>query len=426
MSSAALNQVVDSPADPRPRPHLAEVDIFDVAEAELDAHPHHYIARMRERTEVWRRTVTAMNREIGVYTLFSHDQCAQLLTHPDVCQFYTQLLMWRGVPVGPLQNLFVNGMPTVDGTVHRRRRKPLAGTFTMPVIKRLQPVIRSFVRKHLKPYLARGEMNVATEFAKTMPPRLLCSIIGIPEEDVDRFVGLARQAAVGLTLFPLEQMNDIDAAAAALMDYVERLLEQQRTRGQSDFLGQYLQSASAVSPELTPAETYVQLIDLMLASAETTRMTITNAISLLLSDRRQWDLLLRDASFIGGAVNETLRYEPSVGTCPRFTLADIELGDERIPANSIVSASLLGALRDPALFEDPQTFNIARTDFQRKHLVFGGGAHRCLGESLAWIEVFETLSAFADLMPDVRLSDGPAICTGFSGIRQVRDCHIVF
>ncbi|MEN2785012.1 cytochrome P450 [Sphingomonas qilianensis] len=426
MTNAAINQVVDYRADLKPRPHLAEVDIFDVAEVELDAHPHNYIARMRERSDVWRRTVSAVNREIGVYTLFSHDKCTQLLTHPEVCQFYTQLLMWRGVPVGPLQNLFVNGMPTVDGTVHRRRRKPLAGTFTMPVIKRLQPDIRRFVRDHLTPYLARGEMNVATEFAKTMPPRLLCSIIGIPEEDVDYFVGLARQAAVGLTLFPLEQMGDIDAAAAALMGYVERLLDRQRTHGQSDFLRQYLQSASAVDPELTPAETYVQLIDLMLASAETTRMTITNAISLLLADRRQWDLLSQDALFIGGAVNETLRYEPSVGTCPRFTLADIELGDERIPANSIVSASLLGALRDPALFADPQVFNITRTDFQRKHLVFGGGAHRCLGESLAWIEVFETLSAFAELTPNIRLRDGPATCTGLSGIRQVSDCHVIF
>ena len=409
-----------SPAD------IIDDDVFDVTEAQLDAHPHEYISKMRQHTEIWCRKVTAADRDIGVYTVFSHELCSALLTHPHTRQFYTQLLMWRGVPVGPLQNLFANGMPTVDGTVHRNRRKPLSGSFTMPVIKRMQPEIRTFVRDHISGYLSQGGMNIATDLAKSLPPRLLCDIIGIPEDDIDHFVGLARQAAVGLTLFPLEQLGDIDNAAQALLDYVERLLDKNQNKEPSAFLQQYLQSVASIDPELTKAEIYVQLIDLMLASAETTRMTITNAVSLLLSDRSQWNALLSDPALIGGAVNEALRFEPSVGTCPRFVVSDVELGDHFIPANSIISASLLGALRDPQLFRNPQKFDIMRSDFQRKHLVFGGGAHRCLGESLAWIEIFEVISAIADFMPDIRLQNGPVRCTGFSGIRQVTDCYVTY
>jgi cytochrome P450 family 103 len=425
MNQMAPDTVIEGP---QVRTPIADVerDIFAISEAELDAHPHEYIARMRQHTEVWCRSVKAADREIGVYTVFSHELCSTLLTHPNTRQFYTQLLMWRGVPVGPLQNLFLNGMPTVDGPLHRRRRKPLAGSFGMPVIKNLQPQIRQFVQGQLKGYLAQGGMNVATEFAKTFPPRLLCSIIGIPKDEVDYFVGLARQAAVGLTLFPLEQLPDIDNAAQTLLDYVERLLEKQRSVGQSDFLKQYLHMVESTDPALTPAEIYVQLIDLMLASAETTRMTITNAVSLLLSDRSQWQALLWDRSLAAGATNEALRYEPSVGTCPRFVVEDVQLGEMTIPANSIISASLLGALRDPKLFAEPQRFNIMRTDFQRKHMAFGGGAHRCLGESLAWIEIFETISAIAEMMPDIRLIGDPVNCTGFSGIRQVTDCNVVY
>lgn len=211
-----------------------------------------------------------------------------------------------------------------------------------------------------------------------------------------------------------------------MLDYVERLLEKQRSVGQSEFLGRYLELVEEIDPDLTPAEVYVQLIDLMLASAETTRMTITNAVSLLLSDRGQWQTLLADRSLVGSAVNEALRYEPSVGTCPRFVVDEVALGDIVIPANSIISASLLGALRDPALFSDPQRFNIMRTDFQRKHMVFGGGAHRCLGESLAWIEIYETIDAIADMMPNIRLIGDPVNCTGFSGIRRVTDCNVVY
>ncbi|MFX7507097.1 hypothetical protein ABTJ37_22535, partial [Acinetobacter baumannii] len=83
----------------------------------------------------------------------------------------------------------------------------------------------------------------------TFPPRLLCSIIGIPKDEVDYFVGLARQAAVGLTLFPLEQLPDLDGAAQTLLEYVERLLEKQRTVGQSEFLGRYLESVEKIDPE---------------------------------------------------------------------------------------------------------------------------------------------------------------------------------
>ena len=270
-------------------------------------------------------------------------------------------------------------------------------------------------------------MNLSTEFAKTLPPRLLCSIIGIPEDDIEQFVGLARQAAVGLTMFPLDELGVIDDAASALMDYVERLLGDARADERSDFLNHYLQSAASVDPELSQAEIYVQLIDLMLASAETTRMTITNAMSLLLSHRDQWEeLVVGSETLVGGAVNEALRMEPSVGSCPRFVVGDVQLGDHHIPANSIISASLLGALRDPLLFRNPASFDIKRTDFQRKHMVFGGGPHRCLGESLAWIEIFEAISAIADLLPQIRLQDGPVNCTGFSGMRKVSDCHVVF
>ena len=119
-------------------------------------------------------------------------------------------------------------------------------------------------------------------------------------------------------------------------------------------------------------------------------------------------------------------FQLGAGTCLRFTTDEIRLGEHVIPANSIISASLLGALRDPAVYNDPQRFDIRRTDFQRKHLAFGSGAHRCLGDGLAWLEIFETISAIADLMPDIHIHGDPANCTGFGGIRKVSDCKVIY
>jgi cytochrome P450 len=66
-----------------------------------------------------------------------------------------------------------------------------------------------------------------------------------------------------------------------------------------------------------------------------------------------------------------------------FTCEDIEIGDYVVPRDRILSLSTLSAMRDPALYADPDSFNIRRTDHPRRHLVFGAGVHRCLGEALA-------------------------------------------
>ncbi len=103
-----------------------------------------------------------------------------------------------------------------------------------------------------------------------------------------------------------------------------------------------------------------------------------------------------------GAVAEALRFEPAVGSFPRFALADIPLEGAVLPAGALLSISTLSAMRDPALYADPDVFDIRRSDHPRWHPVFGGGAHRCLGEALARIELEEGLRA---------LSAGSPTCT---------------
>jgi cytochrome P450 family 103 len=400
--------------------------IIEFSDAELDASPHQCVATIRQHGEVWRRTVIAADREVEVYTIFSHDLCAALLNHEHVRQFYTPLLLRRGVTSGPLLSLFTNGMQTVDHDVHRRRRKPLSGLFTMAMIKGAQPNIKALVRDHIGELLPQKGMSLWNDLAKTLPPKLICRMIGIPGDDIDRMTVLAGRAFAGLTAFNPEQLPDIEEASQELHDYVHWLIDEKGTDGRNGFLKHYLDLSEAATSELSEAEIQVQLIGLILASAQTTGMAIMNAISLLLSHPAQWAALKADPAMLEPAVNETLRFEPSIATCSRYAVDDIRLGGITIPANAIISVSLLGALRDPMLFAEPQQFNIMRTDFQRKHMVFGVGAHRCLGESLASIELYETISAIAEMMPDIRLIGDPVSCTGFTGIRKVTDCNVVY
>jgi cytochrome P450 len=171
-------------------------------------------------------------------------------------------------------------------------------------------------------------------------------------------------------------------------------------------------------------ETVIQIVTLILGGSDTTRAALVIQTSLLLQHREQWNSVCRDFALVPGAVAESLRYEPAVGSFMRVTLEDIELDGWVIPRNRMLSLSTLSAMRDPACFSDPDTFDIRRADHPRKHTVFGIGAHRCLGEILATVELEEGLAALTARLPDMRLAGEPPIIRGSGGIRTVEDTWV--
>jgi cytochrome P450 len=193
------------------------------------------------------------------------------------------------------------------------------------------------------------------------------------------------------------------------------------TRGatlSNDFLTSYAQSV-AEAGNLSAAETLSQVVTIIIAGSDTTRGAIAVQTALLLQHREQWDALCADPTMIPGAVSESLRYEPVVGSFPRFTLEDIEIDGYVVPRNNILSLSTLSAMRDPCQYADPDRFNIRRTDHPRRHFIFGLGVHRCLGEVLARAELEESLAALVERLPQVELIGKPPTLQGHGGIRRI-------
>jgi cytochrome P450 len=120
-----------------------------------------------------------------------------------------------------------------------------------------------------------------------------------------------------------------------------------------------------------------------------------------------------------------LRYEPIVSGVPRVALRDLDIDGYLVPAGTPVAVSLLSALRDPEVYADADRFDITRTDHPRWHPIFGGGAHRCVGEALARAEMEETLAVIARLAPNTTLiGDFPTLAQG--AIRQVSAMRVAF
>jgi cytochrome P450 len=145
---------------------------------------------------------------------------------------------------------------------------------------------------------------------------------------------------------------------------------------------------------------------LLLAGTDTTRNQVAASIDALIDHPDQWQLLRDNPDLAMPAVNETMRHSPSAGATMRVTTEEVELAGVVIPAGTMVLTNTAAANRDPAIYDDPNRFDITRQGAS-PILTFGAGVHYCLGANLARLEIAEALKTVTRRMPNPRRT-GPA------------------
>jgi cytochrome P450 len=107
---------------------------------------------------------------------------------------------------------------------------------------------------------------------------------------------------------------------------------------------------------------------------------------------------------VKNAVEEIIRYNGPVETATiRWAFEGAQVQGQTIPLGNIVFVALHSANRDPAVFRDPDRFDITRED-AAKHLGFGNGIHYCLGAPLARMEGAIALNALVQRFPKMDLA----------------------
>ena len=159
--------------------------------------------------------------------------------------------------------------------------------------------------------------------------------------------------------------------------------------------------AGTASRALTTAEVISNAAVIMFGGIETTEGMISNVILHLLQHPGQLALVREDPGLVPGAVEESLRLEPAAAVVDRYATRDITLAGARIRAGDLVTVSLAGAGRDPAVYPDPDTFDVRRSN-ARLNLAFAHGPHFCLGAHLARLEAQAAVRAVLTL-PELRL-----------------------
>ena len=184
------------------------------------------------------------------------------------------------------------------------------------------------------------------------------------------------------------------AGSAAFAELAASLREVIRTPGSS--------LLSEVTGPLTEAEAISNAAVLMFGGIETTEGMIANALLHLLSSPGQLSLVLDDHGLVPAAIEESLRLEPAAAVVDRYATTGTRLGGAGIRSGDQVTVSIAAANRDPAVFPDPDRFDIGRGNAAR-HLAFAYGPHFCLGAHLVRLEARIAVETMLDRLPRLRL-----------------------
>lgn len=298
----------------------------------------------------------------------------------------------------PLGRLYNNVLALLDPPRHTRLRGLLAEAFHPAAIQRWRAPVHARVGALLAALYERDDVDLIRDLALPLPVTVISELIGIPIEEQ----GLLRGWTASLTsaFDPMVDGEVFERAVRVvpeLMDWVRGHVERRREHPSDDLLG-LMCRAELEGDRLTMDELVANCVLLFVAGFETTTNAIGNGILALLRHRDQLALLAERPELLPNAVEEVLRFDGPFRHVYRTAAEDLKLGGRAVRRGETVLFLLPGANRDPAVFPDPDRFDVARAN-AGAHVAFGQGRHACLGAGLARLETEVALGRILPLLP---------------------------
>ena len=308
-------------------------------------------------------------------------------------------------------NIFTDPVSFVnqEGEDHLRQRRVLASALSAGQIDSWRPMIEQSAHELLEDLARAGhEADLMAGFFTTYPVLVMCRLLGIPPEDYDRRWSDAHMSATPLTD---EQRN---TALDEFGDYIVELIARKRREAatghaeheqHSEITGRLIGALD--EGVLSEEEAVYILLSVIAVGTETVTNTFSRIVlMLLLDDRAMWDQVAAAGEISRPVVDELLRrFQQGNGAMLRIAREDIDLPSGLVRAGEIVALPLSSAHLDESAFPDPYALRFDRNG--PKALVFGGGAHYCLGVNLAKTELQIGLTALMRAFPDLHLAVEP-------------------
>jgi cytochrome P450 len=357
---------------------------LDLTAAEVVADPYPFFAVERARHPV------AWHEGTGRFLAFDHASVSAVQRDRRLGRLWSDR-----EPVDqlePFNLLHRNQMMENEPPEHTRLRRPVASAFARGHIERLRPRVRELAATLLAE--VDGSFDVIESYAEPLPVLVIAELLGVPasyapslrdwSQAIVRMYEVAPSAAV------------VEAAVQAATDFadlVRSLAAHRRQTPARDLI------SDLVATELSEDEVVAAVVLLLNAGHEASVNVFGNGLTAML--RRG----LRPGPDVAACVEEMLRFDPALHLFERTATEDVEVGGVVVERGQKIAALLGAANRDPAVFERPDDFEVARDP--NPHLAFGVGVHFCLGAPLARMELAESLQALFSAYPRLSLAGEP-------------------
>lgn len=299
----------------------------------------------------------------------------------------------------------------MGGREHHDHRNLVAKAFRATALERWEPSVIGPVCDQLVDEIKdHGAADLVKAVTFEFPTRIIATLLGLPEEDLDLF----RRLSLDLISIPTDIMAGLNAAAE-LHGYFLNQVEQRRRKLTDDIIGDLV--GAEIEGEKLTDEAIIAFLRLLLpAGLETTYRSSGNLLYLLLTHPEQLAMVYHDRSLIPGAIEEGLRFETPLTMVMRTTTEDVEIGGKTIPADAQIDMCMGSANRDDSRWTDPNTFDIQRP--RQAHIAFAGGIHMCLGMHLARLETRVMLNSLFDRVKDLAFvpDDGTGVESKIVGL----------
>src|SRR5579871_4884207 len=340
----------------------------DLYDYDFENDPVETLARLRTEDPVhWSRH--------GFWYLTRYDDCAMVLKDP--ARFSSAAAGWGGgnplarsgggadgqsrAEQGLSRNL-AQSFNQMDPPDHTRIRALVVSAFSRRNIEERGPRIRAVIDGLLDAAAADGAFDLVTDFAFHLPIIVASEIIGIPTADREQFrAAFEKTAALMAPKRSEESWAEAVEAGRWVGRYMRDLIAERRAAPRDDLISALIAAEDAdgalSEPELSSA-----ISTIYTAAGTTTERFISSGLYLLLAHRDQWRSLVADRTLLAPAIEEILRFHhPTQSTSTnRRCVVDVEMGGKVLKAGDTVRVGLGAANRDPAVFPDPDRFDITR------------------------------------------------------------------
>ncbi|WP_139488511.1 cytochrome P450 [Brevibacillus dissolubilis] len=333
--------------------------------------PFEYLNHARENTPI------RFDEKRDSWEIFLYEDCQAVLLDPVV--FSSRRF--------PPQILIAQSMLFLDPPRHTQLRSLVSKAFTPKMIANLAPRIKHQVNLLLDQVAERGEMDIIADLSDPIPVTIIAEMLGVSSGDRKVFRTWASRFLQNVETTDPDEISRLLAeqkkAQEEMGEYLTQMIATRRQDPQDDVLSELTQ-AEIDGKRLTDIELLAFCNLLLAAGSESTTNLVGNAMRCFLDLPQIQEQVGNDLSLIPTALEESLRYRPTVPLLNRVASQDVEFKGHQIKEGQGVIAWVASANRDPRKFDTPDEFRLDRAT--NPHLTLGHGVHFCIGSALGRME----------------------------------------